>query len=79
MVANSWAAYSDDLVGLRLLLDAGAENKFQKKYSWRGTSAMAVAAHEGHKKVVDELLSEVFSINEGDVLTQAIGGENGSW
>ena len=67
------AAYWNDLVGLRLLLDAGAKNQIKDKDFYRGTSAMAAAAAQGNQEIVEELLGRGFSVNAGDVLFQAIG------
>ena len=67
------AAYFDDLVGLRLLLDAGAKNQIKDKNFYRGTSAMAAAAAKGNQKIVEKLLGRGFTVNAGDVLAQAIG------
>ena len=69
------AARWNDLVGLRLLLDAGAKNQIQRKYSTRGSTALAVAAGQGHRKIVDELLGRGISVNDGDVLAQATYGK----
>ena len=70
------AAYFDDLVGLRLLLDAGAKNQIKDKNFYRGTSAMASAASQGNQKIVEEFVGRGFSVNAGDVLYQAIGSRN---